>query len=409
MHPLDSLLADPALIDDPYPTYRRLREEAPVFWSAQMNGWVVTRYEDVLRTFSDPQHFRNGGRFEPVFDALPAEVHAEFAPMRRHFMHGIIGADPPDHTRLRALVQKAFAPRALDAMRVPVAEIVARLLDECAGRDEIDVVRDLANPLPVLVIAQMLGVPAEMGPLFKRWSDEVMRFQSSGRATLDEMRISRRALFEFRAALEALFAQRRADPRDDLVTALVQAEDQGDRLSEEELLATCVTLLVAGHETTTNLIANGLLALLTNLGQLEMLRENPSLMGTAVEEMLRYDTSLQRNRRIVGEDVDLNGQQLRRGQFVMQVIGAANRDPEVFTEPDWFDITRSPNPHIGFGRGIHFCLGAPLARIEAPAALAALLERFPRMRLVREQQDWRREMGALRSMRTLYVKTNPAS
>lgn len=409
MHPLDSLLADPALIDDPYPTYRRLREEAPVFWSAHMNGWVVTRYEDVLRTFSDPQHFRNGGRFEPVFDALPAEVHAEFAPMRRHFMHGIIGADPPDHTRLRALVQKAFAPRALDAMRAPVAEIVARLLDECAGRDEIDVVRDLANPLPVLVIAQMLGVPAEMGPLFKRWSDEVMRFQSSGRATLDEMRISQRALFEFRAALEELFAQRRADPRDDLVTALVQAEDQGDRLSEEELLATCVTLLVAGHETTTNLIANGQLALLKNPGQMEMLRENPSLMGTAVEEMLRYDTSLQRNRRIVGEDVDLNGQHLRRGQFVMQVIGAANRDPEVFAEPDRFDITRSPNPHIGFGRGIHFCLGAPLARIEAPAALAALLERFPRMRLVHEQQDWRREMGALRSMRTLYVKTNPAS
>ena len=374
-----------------------------------MNGWVVTRYEDVLRTFSDPQHFRNGGRFEPVFDALPAEVHAEFAPMRRHFMHGIIGADPPDHTRLRALVQKAFAPRALDAMRAPVAEIVARLLDECAGRDEIDVVRDLANPLPVLVIAQMLGVPAEMGPLFKRWSDEVMRFQSSGRATLDEMRISQRALFEFRAALEELFAQRRADPRDDLVTALVQAEDQGDRLSEEELLATCVTLLVAGHETTTNLIANGQLALLKNPGQMEMLRENPSLMGTAVEEMLRYDTSLQRNRRIVGEDVDLTGQHLRRGQFVMQVIGAANRDPEVFAEPDRFDITRSPNPHIGFGRGIHFCLGAPLARIEAPAALAALLERFPRMRLVHEQQDWRREMGALRSMRTLYVKTNPAS
>jgi len=409
MHPLDALLSDPMLVDDPYPTYRRLREEAPVFWSAPLNGWVVTRYDDVLRTFTDVQHFRNGGRFEPVFDALPGEVQAEFAPMRRHFMHGIIGADPPDHTRLRALVQKAFTPRALDAMRAPVAEIVGRLLDDCVGRGEFDVVRELANPLPVLVIARMMGVPEEMGPHFKRWSDEVMRFQSSGRATLDEMRISRRALFEFREALQELFAQRRADPRDDIVTALVQAEEQGDRLSEEELLATCVTLLVAGHETTTNLIANGLLALLRNPEQLELLQSNASLMGTAVEEMLRYDTSLQRNRRIVGEDVELNGQRLRKGQFVMQVIGAANRDPEVFVDAERFDITRNPNPHIGFGRGIHFCLGAPLARIEAPIALAALLDRFPRMQLAREQQDWRREMGALRSMRTLYVKTNPAS
>jgi hypothetical protein len=157
MHPLDALLADPALIDDPYPTYRRLREEAPVFWSERMNGWVVTRYDDVLRTFSDPQHFRNGGRFEPVFDALPNEVQAEFAPMRRHFMHGIIGADPPDHTRMRALVQKAFTPRALEAMRAPVQTIVDELLDACAERDEIDVVRELANPLPVLVIARMMG------------------------------------------------------------------------------------------------------------------------------------------------------------------------------------------------------------------------------------------------------------
>lgn len=409
MHPLDALLADPTLIDDPYPTYRRLREEAPVFWSERMNGWVVTRYDDVLRTFSDPQHFRNGGRFEPVFDALPSEVHAEFAPMRRHFMHGIIGADPPDHTRMRALVQKAFTPRALEAMRAPVQTIVDELLAACAGRDEIDVVRDLANPLPVLVIARMMGVPPEMGPQFKRWSDEVMRFQSAGRASLDEMRISHRALFEFRAALEELFAQRRADPRDDIVTALVQAEEAGDRLSQEELLATCVTLLVAGHETTTNLIANGLLALLRHPEQMAALRKDPGLMGTAVEEMLRYDTSLQRNRRIVGEDIELGGMPLRTGQFVMQVIGAANRDPAVFAEPDRFDITRSPNPHIAFGRGIHFCLGAPLARIEAPIALAALLERFPRMHLAQEAQDWRREMGALRSMRSLHIKTTPSS
>jgi cytochrome P450 len=236
-----------------------------------------------------------------------------------------------------------------------------------------------------------------------------MRFQSAGRASLDEMRISHRALFEFRAALEELFAQRRADPRDDIVTALVQAEEAGDRLSQEELLATCVTLLVAGHETTTNLIANGLLALLRHPEQMAALRKDPGLMGTAVEEMLRYDTSLQRNRRIVGEDIELGGMPLRTGQFVMQVIGAANRDPAVFAEPDRFDITRSPNPHIAFGRGIHFCLGAPLARIEAPIALAALLERFPRMHLAQEAQDWRREMGALRSMRSLHIKTTPSS
>jgi pimeloyl-[acyl-carrier protein] synthase len=402
---LDSLLAAPDLIDDPYPTYRRLREEAPVFWSERLNGWVLTCYDDVVKTFVDHAHFKNGGRFEPVFDAVAEPQRAEFEPMRHHYRFGVIGADPPDHTRLRALIQKAFAPRALEAMRAPVQAIIDAQLDAVATRGDglLDIVRDLANPLPVIVIAQMMGVPASDGPRFKHWSDDVMRFQSGGRASLDDMRTSQTALFDFRAYLEALFAQRRAEPRDDLVTALVQAEDQGERLSEIELLATCVTLLVAGHETTTNLIANGMLALLRNPDQLDQLRARPELIGSAVEEMLRYDTSLQRNRRIVGEDLEFGGQQMRKGQFVMQVIGAANRDPAAFADPERFDITRNPNPHIGFGRGIHFCLGAPLARIEAPLAIQALLRRFPNLRLTGDQLDWRREVGALRSLRALPV------
>ena len=401
---LEALLAAPDLVDDPYPTYKRLREEAPVLWSERVNGWVLTRYDDVTATFNDSARFKNGGRFEPVFDAVDSTHRAEFAPMRKHYHYGVIGADPPDHTRLRGLIQKAFAPRALEAMRAPVQAIVDAHLDGVANSGGMDVVRDLANPLPVIVIAQMMGVPPADSTLFKHWSDDVMRFQSGGRASLDDMRISQHALFEFRAYLQALFAQRRADPRDDLISALVQAEEQGDRLNEEELLATCVTLLVAGHETTTNLIANGLLALLRNPGQLALLRADPGLIGGAVEEMLRYDTSLQRNRRIVGEDLELRGQHMRKGQFVMQVIGAANRDPAVFADPDRFDITRNPNPHIGFGRGIHFCLGAPLARIEAPLAIQSLLKRFPDMRLDGDQLDWRREVGALRSLRSLAVR-----
>ncbi len=401
---LEALLAAPDLVDDPYPAYKRLREEAPVFWSERVNGWVLTRYDDVTTTFNDHGRFKNGGRFEPVFDAVPEPHRAEFAPMRKHYHYGVIGADPPDHTRLRGLIQKAFAPRALEAMRAPVQAIVDAQLDIVADSGGMDVVRELANPLPVIVIAQMMGVPPADSARFKHWSDDVMRFQSGGRASLDDMRISQHALFEFRAYLQGLFAQRRADPRDDLISALVQAEEQGDRLNEEELLATCVTLLVAGHETTTNLIANGMLALLRNPGQLALLRADPGLVGGAVEEMLRYDTSLQRNRRIVGEDLELRGQHLRKGQFVMQVIGAANRDPAVFADPDRFDILRSPNPHIGFGRGIHFCLGAPLARIEAPLAVLALLRRFPNMRLASDTQNWRREVGALRSLRALPVR-----
>jgi cytochrome P450 len=401
---LDALLAAPDLIDDPYPTYKRLREEAPVFWSDTFNGWVITRYDDVVKTFMDAARFRNGGRFEPVFDALPAELHDEFAAMRNHFQHGVISADPPAHTRLRTLLHKAFTPRAVNAMREVAQRLVDARLDAVAPNGEMDVLRDLANPLPVAVIAQMMGVPAGDAGLLKGWSDDTMRFQAGGRATPDVMRISKRALFEFRAYLQALFAQRRAEPRDDLITALVMAEEHGDRLSEEELLATCVTLLVAGHETTTNLITNGLLALLNHPDQLAMLRASPGLMATAIEECLRYDTSLQRNRRIVADDFEFGGQPMRKGQFVMQVIGAANRDPEVFAEPDCFDITRAPNPHIAFGRGIHFCLGAPLARIEAPIAINALIQRFPNLRLATDRLEWRREQGALRSLRALPVR-----
>jgi cytochrome P450 len=400
---LDALLAAPDLIDDPYPTYKRLREEAPVFWSETFNGWVLTRYDDVVKTFMDAARFRNGGRFEPVFDALPADLHDEFAAMRHHFQHGVISADPPDHTRLRALIQKAFTPRAVDAMRDVAQRLVDARLDALSSSGGMDVLHDLANPLPVAVIAQMMGVPADDAGRLKQWSDDTMRFQSAGRATPDVLRISKRALFEFRDYLRTLFAQRRAEPRDDLISALVHAEEQGDRLSEEELLATCVTLLVAGHETTTNLITNGLFALLNHPGQLAALRANPAMMAPAIEECLRYDTSLQRNRRIVADDFEFGGQLMRKGQFVMQVIGAANRDPEVFAEPDRFDITRSPNPHIAFGRGIHFCLGAPLARIEAPIAIHALIQRFPNLRLATDRPEWRREYGALRSLRALPV------
>ncbi len=377
---LDALLAAPDLIDDPYPIYKRLREEAPVFWSEHFNGWVITRYDDVVKTFMDSARFRNGGRFEPVFDALPAELHDEFAAMRHHFQHGVISADPPDHTRLRALIQKAFTPRAVDAMRDVAQRLVDARLDAVTSQGRMDVLHDLANPLPVAVIAQMMGVPASDAGQLKAWSDDTMRFQAGGRATPDVLRISKRALFEFRDYLKAIFALRRAEPRDDLISALVHAEEQGDRLSEEELLA------------------------MNHPDQLAALRANPGLIAPAIEECLRYDTSLQRNRRIVADDFEFGGQPLRKGQFVMQVIGAANRDPEVFPEPDRFDITRSPNPHIAFGRGIHFCLGAPLARIEAPIALNALIQRFPNLQLATDRPEWRREQGALRSLRALPVK-----
>jgi cytochrome P450 len=291
--------------------------------------------------------------------------------------------DPPDHTRLRNLVSKVFTPRMVELLRPRIESITAGLLDRLAGRSEVDLIAEFAYPLPVIVIAEMLGVPARDRAQFQEWSAVTVRGLDP---FVDEA--TREAVFDARDALidylRGIIDERRREPADDLITAMIAAREQGDFLSEGELIAMCNLLLVAGHETTVNLIGNGTLALLRNPDQLDRLRREPALARTAVEELLRYAPPVQWTGRVSLVELDLGGRRIGEHQSVVGILAAANRDPDVFEDPERLDIGRDPNPNLAFGRGIHFCLGAPLARLEAQIALPALLERSPDLRLAGE-------------------------
>ena len=292
----------------------------------------------------------------------------------------MINNDPPTHTRLRGLVNKAFTPRTVETMTANIQQLVDQFLDAVQPAGRMDVIHDLAYPLPVTVIAQMLGVPAADMALFKKWSDE-LAVSASGIPTFEELQTALRSRRELITYFRQVLAQRRAHPENDLLSALAEAEEAGDRLSEAELLSNAVLLLVAGNETTTNLIGNGLKALLENPEQLRKLRENPALIDSAVEELLRFDGPVQFTGRVALETLTLRDKTIRAGDGIQFFIGAANHDPEQFTDPDRLDVTRKDNRHVAFGAGPHFCLGAPLARLEARLAFAALLKRLPALRL----------------------------
>lgn len=402
MDDLDRFLVSPAFYDDPYPTYRFLRDEDPVHWSDTVGGWLLTRYDDVLSTIRDPGAFSSQGRMLPALAHLPPEARGRLRPFEQHFLVGLISADPPDHKRLRTLVNTAFTPRVVERLRPRIQALVDELLDAVQGRGEMDLIRDFAYPLPATVIAELLGAPPEDRDRFKYWSEGILAFQGLGRVPLEIFERSQHDVLEMRAFIGDLLERRRRAPSDDLLSRLAAAEAAGDRLSEAEMLTMCVTLLVGGHETTTHLIGSGLLTLLRHPEQLRRLREEPGLMPTAVEEMLRYESPVQRNPRRVVEDVELGDKLLRRGDFVLQILGAANRDPAHFAEPERFDIAREPNRHVAFGYGIHFCVGAPLARLEAQLAIDTVLRRFPRLALVTDRVEWQ-EHGLLRALTALPV------
>jgi cytochrome P450 len=383
----------PEVRADPYPLYHRLRAEDPVHWDAPREGWVVTRYADVVaglhdRRFSAVRVNRDAGRFPGVDAAVAGPVLASLA-------RQMLFADPPAHTRLRGLVGRAFTPRAVEAMRPRVQALVDELLDAAQPAGGMDIIGDFANPLPAFVIADLLGVPRADRPRLKRWSDEfVLMIGGRPRApTAAEAGAMIGALVAFVEYFRGMVARRRADPGDDLLSALIRAEERGDVLDDEELLANCVLLMAAGHETTTNLIGNGLLALLRHPDQLLTLRQDPRLVGPAVAELLRYDSPVQSTGRIATEEVVLGGKRIARGQRVGFILGAANRDPEQFPDPDRLDVTRDEARHLSFGYGIHFCLGAPLARLEAEIAFTALLGRFPDLRPASESPLWVENMS----------------
>ena len=385
---LDEQLISPAFYQDPYPFYQQLRAEAPVAWSEALGAWVLTRYEHVQATLHDPRRFSSQGRLLAALERFPAGLRAQFKPLEDHFAVGLISSDPPNHTRLRALITKAFIPRVIEQLRPRLQVLVDELLDTVQARGEMDLVRDLAYPLPAIVIAELLGAPPEDRENFKVWSDGIVAFQGSGVVSAELMAHSQHHLLEMRAFLAELMAERRREPRDDLLSRLVEAEMEGDRLTEAELLTTCVTLLTAGHETTTTLIANGLYTLLCHPQQMAQLRGNPALMPAAVEEMLRFESPLQRNPRRVAEDLEFGGQRMRRGDYMLQILGAANRDPDVFADPDYFNLVRQPNRHLAFGLGLHFCIGAALGRLEALIAISTILRRLPGLRLNAPAVEW---------------------
>ena len=391
---------DPAFIANPYPAFRELRETAPV-WRSPFGRTFLTRYEDASllmrdrrlgKDYTEPEALIR--RFGPTAMQEPAVV---------ELSHMMLMRDPPDHTRLRGLVTKVFTARKIEEMRPGIQAITDRLLDKVAGAGEMDAIRDLAFPLPVLVICELLGIPEADRARFVTATASGAALLNPVPPTREELDRANEGTLATGAYFEALFEQRRKEPRDDLLTLLVQAEEAGDRLTTEELRANVTLLFAAGHETTVNLIGNGIWALLGNPSQWAAIRENPAMIPNAIEEILRYECPVQAVARTVAEPIEFGGVEFNKGDLIVALIGAANRDPEVFPDPDRMDVTRERLRPLSFGGGIHFCIGAQLARIEAEVVFTTLLQRLPDLALVDAAKPQWRDSFTLRGLTTLPV------
>ena len=376
---------------DPYPIYETLRTKDPVHWSELTHGWVISRFEHVDAMLRDHKRFgsderRAGGAAPPYTPPFPEG-------------RSLLVIDPPDHTRLRALVSRAFTPRAIANLEPHIEQMVDEALSQVPENEPFDLMERLAHPLPITIIAEMIGVPPEDRERFQHWSERVARILEPT-ITPAEMEAALVAAAELSDYFRVIIEQRRAEPQDDMITRLIAAEEEGSKLSMDEMLSMLRLLLAAGNETTTNLIGNGMLALLRHPDQLRQLQENPDLAAAAVEELLRYDGPVQTDGRTVLEDMELEGKQLKRGQPLILLIGSANRDGQAYEHADALDITREGQPHVAFGRGIHHCLGAPLARLEGRIALAALARHFREIRLVEAKPRFKDNV-VLRGLRTL--------
>ena len=374
----------PALRANPYPFYEELRRKDPVHRMRLQDSWVLTDYADVDMVLRDNRRFGNAGR---EFGYIPQV--------------SMLDLDPPEHTKIRSLVSHGFTPRSVAALEPRIRETVDGLLRNADGKTRFDLIADLAFPLPVIVIAEMLGVPPEDRERFNEWSNVVSLIVDP---LLDDRQVRqvRQAVDEVFAYFEAVAEERRRHPRDDLVSALVTAEVDGERLERDDLLVNLLLVLVAGNETTRNLIGNGALALLRDSDQLHRLRDDPALLSGAVDEFLRFDSPVQLDSRVAREPVELRGKRIAPGQRVICLLGAANRDPEAFPGADRLDVGRAAANHLAFGRGIHYCLGSPLARLEARVAFEALLPRLDNLRLAEEPRY--RNQVTLRGLESLWLE-----
>lgn len=391
-------LLDPEVLADPYPLYRRLRTEDPVHWDPYLHAWVVTRYQDVVTALTDFSANRT-----PTPEQLTAMGLSALNPVARVMVKQMLFMDPPAHTRIRSLASAAFTPRRVEALRSHIREITNRLVDAVEAKGRMDVVADIAIPLPAIVTAEMLGVSVDDWPRLKSWSADFAEMLGNFQHNPDRVPRVLQTVEQMTAYFRSMIRRLKDLPREGLVHSLMTAEIQGDRFTEEEVIANSIVTMVGGQETTTNLIGNGILTLLRHPTEMERLRADLSLIPSAVEELLRYESPSQHTARMAPQDLELGGKRIRKRQAVMAVMAAGNRDPERFPDPDRLDVARKDNHHLAFGWGAHFCFGAPLARMEGQIAFKAILERLPNLVLEPGPLVWRENLG-LRGLKALPVR-----
>jgi hypothetical protein len=390
-------LLDPEVLANPYPLYSRLRTEDPVHWDPFLHAWVVTRYEDVVRVL----HHFSADR-TPTPEQLTAMGLSAMNPVAQVMVRQMLFLDAPAHTRLRGLASVAFTPRRVELLRAHIKEIVEGLLDRVVCAGQADLIADLAEPMPAIVTAELMGVPVGDHKQLKSWSADFAEILGNFQHNPDRIPRVLRSVEEMTTYFRAAIREEHEHPRDGLIQALMSAEIEGSRLTEEEVIANVIITMVGGQETTTNLIGNGVLSLLRHPDQLHKLREDYSLIPSAVEELLRYESPSQHTARLAREDVEMGGRLIRQRQAVIAVMGAANRDPERFPDPDRLDIARQDNRHVAFGWAAHFCFGAPLARLEGQITFEAILRRLPHLALEPRPLVWRQNLG-LRGLAALPV------
>ncbi|MGA2695421.1 MAG: cytochrome P450 [Terriglobales bacterium] len=395
-------LLEPEVLADPYPLYHQLRNEDPVHWDPFLHAWVVTRYADVVQVLSSFSANRT-----PTPEQLTAMGLANLSPIATVMVQQMLFMDAPMHTRLRGLCAVAFTPQRVEVMRMHIQDIADRLLERVQDAGRMELIADFAAPLPAIVTAEMLGVPSSDHVQLKNWSADFAEMLGNFQHNPNRVQGVQRSLENLIDYFRGMLGELRRKPRPGLVCALLEAQVDGDRLSEEEIIANSILTMVGGQETTTNLIGNGILTLLRNPVQMQQLRDDPTIIQVAVEELLRYESPSQYTGRLAPEDVQLGGKKISKRQAVLAVMGAANRDPERFPDPDRLDLNRKDNRHVAFGWGAHFCFGAPLARIEGQIAFATILRRLPELRLEPAPIEWRENLG-LRGLTALPVSFTPS-
>jgi pimeloyl-[acyl-carrier protein] synthase len=395
-------LLDPEVLANPYPLFKKLRETDPVHWDPFLHSWVVTRYEDVINVMLKFSADRT-----PTPDQLEAMgMVAELMPIAQVMVKQMLFMDAPAHTRLRALCATAFTPARVAALKQHIQDIAERLIDQVIESGRMDVIADFANPLPAIVTAELFGVPVEDHQNLKDWSTDFAEMLGNFQHNPDRARRVLKSTENMLGYFQNAIREQQKHPRPGLVNSLMNAEVDGARLTEEEVVANLIVTMVGGQETTTNLIGNGLVSLLKNPDQLELLKNDSSILPSAIEELLRYESPSQHTARLAPEDIVLGGKQIQKRQAVIAVFAAANRDPERFPDPDKLDLRRTDNRHVAFAWGAHYCFGAPLARMEGQIAFETMLRRLPNLKLESQELMWRENLG-LRGLKSLLVSFDP--